>query len=69
MVQFINTPAEELTRKDLIRFVIDPGGRPLYVSIFGGECGKVFYDRMALGFEEPLIQIANSFEEFIDGLE
>lgn len=61
---------EGIGRNDLIPFAIDPGGNPFYVSIGEGDYGNVYIDTItSRGFEEPILKIANSFEEFIDGLQ
>lgn len=54
-------------RIDLIPFTIDPGGIPCLVSIGGSDEGAVYYSAVGLD-EKPLRKIADSFEEFIDGL-
>lgn len=60
---------EGIGRYDLIPFATDPGGRPFYVAIEGDDKGVVYFDLVGLGFNEPLRKIANSFDEFINGLE
>ncbi|KUJ60596.1 hypothetical protein AR687_17650 [Flavobacteriaceae bacterium CRH] len=60
---------EGIGRNDLIPFATDPGGRPFYVSIGSNDEGVIYYDLVGLGDDEPLRQIANSFEEFINGLQ
>ena len=60
---------EVIGRNDLIPFGIDPGGRPFYFSVGESDNGCVFYDVWGLGSEEPIRKIADSFEEFIDGLQ
>ena len=60
---------EGFGRKDLIPFAIDPGGRPYYVSIGDRDNGHVYLDRMYMGDDNALQKIADTFDEFIDGLE
>ena len=60
---------EDIGRDDLIPFAVDPGGRPYYLSIAGNDNGNVYIDRMGAGYENPLLKIAETFEEFINGLE
>jgi hypothetical protein len=65
----IRDEEEGIGRYDLIPFATDPGGRPFYVAIGGDDIGVVYYDLIGLAFNEPLRKIADSFEEFIDGLQ
>ena len=65
----LTNPDEGICRKDLIPFAIDPGGRPFYVSIGVLDNGSVFIDRIGMGHKTPLLKIADSFEEFINGLQ
>jgi hypothetical protein len=59
---------EGIGRYDLIPFATDPGGRPFYIAIDGNDEGVVYYDLIGMAFHEPLRKIANSLEEFINGL-
>lgn len=59
---------EDIGRSDLIPFAIDPGGRPYYVSIGNNDYSSVYIDRIGMGYSNPLLKIADSFEEFINGL-
>jgi hypothetical protein len=65
----VRSKEEEISRDDLIPFAIDPGGRPYYFSIGEEDYGNVYIDRMGAGHKNPLLKIAESFEEFINGLE
>jgi len=65
----IRDEEEGIGRSDLIPFGTDPGGRPFYVSIGSKDYGNVYYDLVGLGESQPLRKIANSFEEFINGLQ
>ena len=66
----VQDESEGINRKDLIPFAIDPGGNPFYVSIGGEDYGAVYIDTItSRGYEEPILKIADSFEEFIDGLQ
>jgi hypothetical protein len=69
LLPFVNDFELGIGRKDLIPFAIDPGGRPFLVSTGNNDNGKVYYSIVGLGFSEPLRKIADSFEEFINGLE
>lgn len=61
---------EGIGRNDLIPFAIDPGGNPFYVSIGESDYGNVYIDTItSRGFEEPILKIATSFEEFVDSLQ
>ncbi len=55
-------------RNDLVPFGIDPGGRLYLVSIGGVDEGGVYYSIVGLSENEMLRKIADSFEEFINGL-
>jgi hypothetical protein len=54
-------------RYDIVPFAIDPGGTPFLVSIGGLDEGVVYYSAVGLD-ENPLRKLADSFEEFINGL-
>lgn len=56
-------------RNDLIPFATDPGGRPFYVSIGKNDYGYVYYDVIGMVADAPVRTIADSFEEFINGLQ
>jgi len=59
---------EGIGRNDLIPFAIDPGGNPFYVSIGNLDYNNVYLDRMSSGYDNPLLKIADTFEQFIEGL-
>jgi hypothetical protein len=65
----VRDPEEGIGRNDLVPFATDPGGRPFYVSTGESDYGSVYYDVWGLAEKEPLRKIADSFEEFIDGLQ
>ena len=64
---WIQNPEFLVGRYDIIPFTIDPGGIPCLVSIGGEDEGVVYYSAVGLD-EKPLRKLANSFEEFINGL-
>lgn len=66
---FIRDKEEGIGRDDLIPFAIDPGGRPFLVSIGSNDERVVYYSTVGMGEETPIRKIANSFEEFINGLQ
>lgn len=67
----VKDPEEGIGRNDLIPFGTDAGGRPFYVSTGESDYGCVYYDLMGIVFEgeDPLLKIADSFDEFINGLQ
>lgn len=65
----VRNKEEGIGRDDLVPFAIDPGGRPFYFSLGKDDNGTVYIDRMGAGYENPLLKIADSFEEFINGLQ
>ena len=65
----IKSEEEGIGRDDLIPFAIDPGGRPYLFSVGKNDFGQVYIDRMSAGYQDPLLKIADSFEQFIQGLE
>jgi hypothetical protein len=68
ILPFVQSEEMGVGRYDLIPFAIDPGGRIFLVSIGGKDEGVIYYSIVGLGEDEPLRKIADSFEEFIDGL-
>jgi hypothetical protein len=67
----VKDPVDGIGRNDLIPFGIDPGGRPFYVSTGESDYGYVYYDLLGIveEHEDPLLKIADSFEEFINRLQ
>lgn len=65
-LSFVN---EDFDDYRFIPFAIDPGGWAFCVSIISQEYGKVYLYRFDSGEDDPFLLIANSFEEFIDGLQ
>ena len=57
-----------IKRFDLIPFATDPGNHPFLVSIGGEDEGVVYFSIVGFGEDEPLRKLADSFEEFINGL-
>ena len=55
-------------RHDLIPFAFDSGSHPFLVSIGGDDKGVVYFSIVGFGEEKPLRKLADSFEEFINGL-
>lgn len=64
----VRDPEEGVGRFDIIPFAIDSGGSPFYVSIGEYDYTKVYFYRLWSGEENALLAIADSFEEFINGL-
>lgn len=60
---------EGIGRNDLVPFGIDPGGNPFYVSIGKLDYSNVYLDRMSSGYDSPILKIADTFEQFIEGLQ
>lgn len=70
ILPIIRDTEEGIGREDLLPFAIDPGGNPFYISIVASDYGNVYIDTLnSRGFAEPILKIANSFEEFINGLQ
>jgi hypothetical protein len=64
---WIRNPEFLVGRYDLIPFAINQGAIPFLVSIGGKDEGTVYYSAVGLD-ENPLRKLADSFEEFINGL-
>lgn len=70
MIPVIQDEDEGIGRNDLIPFATDPGGNPYYVSLGKNDYLSVYIDTISSrGYKEPILKIADSFEEFIDGLQ
>ena len=55
--------------KNYVSFGSDPGGWQFVISVQKSDFGKVYFCRMDEALEDALTLLADSFEEFIDGLE
>jgi hypothetical protein len=65
---WIRDPEFCIGRNDLIPFATDPGNHPFLVSIGGDDEGVVYFSIVGFGEDNPLRKLADSFEEFINGL-
>lgn len=65
---FVTDP-EFYDRNDMIPFAFDPGGKPYFLAIGETNYREVYYGVLGLNEEETVRKIADSFEEFINGLQ
>jgi len=64
-----NNLNEDFFESKYLSFGSDSGGWQYVISIQESDFGKVYFCRMDEDLEDALTLLANSFEEFINGLE
>lgn len=67
LLPFVRDPEENYSRNDLLPFAQDAGAAVYLVSTGGADKGQVYF--FQAGFDDPLLKVANSFEDFINKLE
>ena len=68
-VQFSFMNLNDFFESNYIAFADDSGGWQFVISVQKSDFGKVYFCRMDEALEDALTLLADSFEEFIDGLE
>ena len=68
-VQFIFDNLNAVFEGKYFAFADDSGGWQYVVSIQEVDCGKVYFCRMDEALEDALTPLADTFEQFVNGLE
>lgn len=67
-LQIVNENLMDFFRGEFVAFAADSGGWKYVISLRDIDYGKIYFCRMDVELDEALTFVANTFDEFIDGM-